>query len=248
MWCLSKSQKYKGYTLLEMLVVMSILMIFMGMSFSAFGGLQNTIKMNEYTLTLEQNIVNIQRAAMLLERGTDENWIYGLGIDFSDIRTDGKYRAFKWCSPFEDYGDISTKSYIPGYDPSYPVGATLSFGTNGYLPATSSSIYSSSLCNDVGESSLVGLSGYETSLTPPSGAITLDTYNGKEVQYVLFESVSGRTFFYDSDGKIINYDLSGNPIADSLDWEVIIDPTSGGNTKSIVIDNLSGRVTSSNVE
>lgn len=231
-----------------MLVVMSILIIFMGMSFSSFGGLQNTIKMNEYVLTLEQNVVNIQRAAMLLARGADENWIYGLGIDFSNVKTDGKYRAFKWCSPFEDYGDITTKSYIPGFNPSYTIGTALGFGTNGYLPTVTSSTYNYSICNDVGKSSLVGLSGYETSLTPPSGAINLHTYNGKEIRYVLFESVSGRTFFYDSDGKVINYDLNGNPLPDPINWEVIINPTSGGNTKSIVIENLSGRVTSSNVE
>ena len=67
------SKKYIAYTLVEMLIVMSVVIIMMSMSFASFNGLQNTIKMNEYILTLEQNVRNVQRAAMLLERKSGEN-------------------------------------------------------------------------------------------------------------------------------------------------------------------------------
>ena len=52
------SKKYIAYTLVEMLIVMSVVIIMMSMSFASFNGLQNTIKMNEYILTLEQNVRN----------------------------------------------------------------------------------------------------------------------------------------------------------------------------------------------
>jgi len=115
-----KNKKYSAYTLMELLVVMSIFMIFGTMSLGSFTGLQNTVKINEYMLNMEQNIRLVQRSAMLLERSVHERWIYGLGVDFTQTAVDGtvgQYEVFKWCSPFNDYGDVRTTSDFPDYDP-----------------------------------------------------------------------------------------------------------------------------------
>lgn len=251
-----ENKKYSAYTLVEMLIVMAVVIIMMSMSFASFNGLQNTIKMNEYILTLEQNARNVQRAAMLLERKSGENWIFGLGIDFSDMNVDGGkgvYRVFKWCSPFQDYGDITTKSFLPSFNPSagYSVGTALAFGRNGYLPLPSESSYNKSTCSNdgSGRSSISRLSGYETSLTPPKGRILLPkTDEGTDFAYVLFESVSGRTFFYDKNGKVINYDGKGSSVNSPKNFTITILPSSGGMKKEITIENLSGRIFTKNKE
>ena len=99
-------KKYSAYSLLELLLVLAMLGIFGAMAFGTFNGLENTVKMNEYMLSLEQDIRTTQRAAMLLERDTDERWLYGIGIDFSSTETDGTYKKFKWCSEYSDYGAL----------------------------------------------------------------------------------------------------------------------------------------------
>ncbi|HNR53455.1 MAG TPA: prepilin-type N-terminal cleavage/methylation domain-containing protein, partial [Candidatus Dojkabacteria bacterium] len=68
-------RRYPAYTLLELLLVLSIFSIIGGMTFASFDGLQNTVKMNEYMLNLEQDVRTIQRESMLLERTPGEDWL-----------------------------------------------------------------------------------------------------------------------------------------------------------------------------
>lgn len=198
--------KYTAFTLVEMLIVMSIMMILMGMTFTSFSGLQDTIKMNEYMLNMEQDIRAVQRASMLLERNTEENWLYGLGIDFSQLDPDGKYTTFKWCNPFPDYGDETTRSKVPGYKSGEGNlnGAKLPVGS-----------IESGLCTEAGDT-LKTLLGYTTELTIPKSTIQ---YNS-DARYVVFESVTGRAFFYDEGGNLLNYSI--------VDGQVVIenDPNS----------------------
>lgn len=245
----ANKQKYQAYTLIEMLVVMSIFVIFAAMSFSSFQGLQNTIKMNEYSLTLEQNITNVQRASILLEKKAEENWLYGLGIDFSDLSSNegaGHYETFKWCSPFAGYGDVTTKSYIPSFNPALDVGSSLNFGKNGYLPIPTASSYTEGTCSKtLIKSSIVGLIGYKTNITPPAGQIStnINPENGRALKYVVFESVSGRAFFYDETGRIVNYDGKGRPVTGQpVNFVITIDPDGRLPVTEIVIENLSGRI------
>lgn len=231
-------KKYEAYTLLELLVVISIILILGGMSLSAFGGLQNTIRMNEYMLNLEQDVRNVQRAAMLLQRNPNENWIYGLGLDMSEITNDGNYRMFKWCTSFSDYGDITTRSPIPGYDPVLPFGGE---SRNGYLPIIEEGDFNTTRCaQDIVDSNgaIRGLQGYASPIKPPAATI-----QASDVAYILFESVSGRAFFYNINGVLLNYDMDGNLLTDNIiDFEIEIIPSGKGSTRSFTVKNLSGKI------
>jgi len=226
-------RKYPAYTLLELLVVLSIFSILGAMTFASFDGLQNTVKMNEYMLSLEQDVRTAQREAMLLERNPGEGWLYGLGIGFTETTTTGIYRMFKWCSPFPDYGDVKTKSNLPAYNPTVNLG----IGRNGWLP-TDRSIASSSSCNGEG---LATLAGYDTSINFPKSDIVI----GDGIGYVVFESISGRTFFYNTDGELINYKVDGSQAEDVVNFVLTINPQGTGRTRQFVINNLSGKISSS---
>lgn len=243
------SSKYSAYTLFELLIVISIFIILGGMTFSAFDGLQNTVKMNEYMLNIEQDIRNVQRSAMLLQRNPGENWIYGIGIDFSEITTDGLYRVFKWCSPYGDYGDnIKTKSDIPGYSPD-----EIAMGpSNGDIPIPSSedyAEYSKTMCGEVTDTFagiLRTMPGYDRTITLPKSAIILG-----DPTYILFESVSGRAFFYDDSGSLLNYYRTNGgdgeigtifPADELIPFTLEITPEGAGSTRSLTVRPLSGKI------
>lgn len=228
---------------MELLVVLGIFAILGSMTISSFGGLQNTVKMNEYVLTLEQDISSVQRAAMLLERESGENWLYGIGIDFGTISTAGEYKMFKWCSTYADYGDITTKSDFPYYNPNLDIGETNSDGeSNGYI--VTDGISTANTCSSSALSpSLVTLSGYDDSLELPISNIMITKIGDDTPRYIVFESVSGRTFFYGTDGKLLNYSTKGIPIT-SESFTITINPVGTGKTRVVSISNLSGKVTS----
>jgi len=233
---------------MELLVVLSIFSILGAMTFSAFGNLQNTVKMNEYTLTLEQDIRSVQRAAMLLQRDSGEKWLYGLGIDLGamDVNRDGVYTVFKWCSPFSDYGDILTKSSLPAYTPSKTLGAPTGVMSelNGYLTVTNIG----GSCGSDNSSSLAVLPGYDKSTKTPMATITVTEINGLVPRFVIFESVSGRAFFYDETGILLNYTSDGKLIDDPLPLVITIAPDSEVNTRIITIRNLSGKISIASVK
>lgn len=225
-------RRYSAYTLLELLVVLSIFAVIGGMTFASFDGLQNTVKMNEYMLNLEQDVRTVQREAMLLERTPGEDWLYGLGIDFTETTATGAHQVFKWCSPFPDYGDTKTKSKLPAYDPAVNLGV----GRNGYLP-TDRTIGSSSSCNGDG---LAILPGYDASKDFPKSEIAID--NG--IGYIVFESISGRAFFYNMDGELVNYAADGGQVENVVHFTLTIDPLGVGRTRQITVNNLSGKISS----
>lgn len=234
---------------MEMLVVLSLIIIIGGIGISSFLGLNASVKMNEYTMNLEQDIRRMQRASMLLERSTAENWLYGIGIDFSDMENDGNYVPFKWCTSFSDYGDISTTSRVPAYEPGkgldsakFPVGSVIdgNFCNPNNIPLGN-------------KTNLRILPGYQRSLTLPIADITLGRTleEGEEQvklpQIVVFESVSGRAFFYDEEGNLLNYKLEDDQLVmkDSAELEdliITIEPVARGVSRQITIKHLSGRV------
>lgn len=256
MYC--KSSKYLGFTLIEMLIVMSIIGILMGMSFAAYQNLQTTIRLNEYTNNLEQSIRKVQRDAMLLEKEPLSKWIYGLGIDLTEIEkpeTLGQYRAFKWCSHFNDYGDVRTRSIVPNFDPNEDV-----YELNGNLPVPTINGGGCPNIYDTIDSAPSlrkyilygdGAVGTGVDTKPPKstielGSVTSGIFGGSEgkavVRYIVFEAVTGRAFFYNSDGYLLNTNKDGTVDPDYKNFVIRIKPLRGGKGKKITIFNISGRV------
>lgn len=248
-------RKYSAFTLIEMLVVMIILIVLGALSYAAYQDMHTTIRINEYASVLEENIRRVQREAMLLKREPGENWIYGLGIDFSKIDkkdTFGEYKVFKWCAEDMDYGGPKTISDIPGYDSSQ--GYHWSY--NGGLPNTLDPQQGKCL----GTNSRKELKGYDIGLKPPKGEIGLSqnlanmngamNYMSLSTQYILFESVTGRAFFYNEGGVLAGYipNLDAKPVlqeAGVKPFEIVITPLTSGRSsrkKKISIDMFSGKV------
>lgn len=241
------SKRYPAYTLLELLVVMGIAIILTGITLSSFGSLENTVKMNEYVLTLQQNIQNVQRASMLVERNPGENWIYGIGMDFGHMSDTGSYTVFKWCSPFTDYGDTRTKSELPNFDPSIlgigsPIPGTQD--TNGNMPNRSTISTDTNCPANTVNSELRTMLGYSTSTETPKSSISITKIGNVTPRFVLFESVSGRAFFYDQQGQLLNYKSDGT-LQSTDSFVITIDPQGTGSVRVLTISNLSGKVSTS---
>jgi prepilin-type N-terminal cleavage/methylation domain-containing protein len=204
-------KKIKAYTLIEMLIVMSIMVIVLSIGITSYTAYIETTKYNQDVANLESDITAMQRASMLFKKDADDGWVYGVGIDFGGIiEGNGTYKFFKWCSGFEDYGDIRTTSKYPNYNPD----TDSSWG----LPITNPDPepYQSTSCADFIDpatnpnGAIVSLSGYgigRLNLGEDVFAVNMGTgdYNG--AQYLLFESVTGRAFIFDSAGNLVNDNL-----------------------------------------
>ncbi len=234
-------KRLPAYTLIEMLIVLTIFVILSAFSFSAFDGLRDTVTLNEDMLTLEQDIRWAQRSALFLERGVSERWVYGIGIDFSDFEEDNVYRLIKWCSQYDDFGSIRTRSMLPNFDPAIAVGLL-----NGNLPAGEVSNERCSLGD--AESKIVRVLGrVEGTVSPdfevniPDGLNAQGDVGGLPV-YVIFEAVSGRMFMYDSSGNVVNYNSNGQLVTESVDFVLEVTAPRTKRTKTLKIDNVSGKI------
>ena len=234
-----KAALYKGYTLAEVLVVLMIVIILGGLGAYSFGGLRDSVLVKQNIEEIKQDLQLIQQKAMLLEKKESEGWIYGIGIDFSEIH-EGKYTFFKWCSPFSSYGDIRTRSEILAYDSSQDIGQNTIYGPNAALPLEEWE--QSGLCNRPENPG-----GQTSYLTPMSGLedgkINMGFNMGliNSATYLIFESVTGRVFLYDSSGMPINYTLGGVYIPDRV-LGITIFRNRGNMADLIQISPLSGAV------
>ncbi|MDY0096981.1 MAG: hypothetical protein RBS01_01350 [Candidatus Dojkabacteria bacterium] len=121
---IKRKSRIKAYSLLEMLLVMAILVVFGAFGAGGFLGFRETTLVKENVEVLKQDILLAQQKSMLLEKDIDDNWLYGIGLDFSNI-SEGSYEMFRWCSPFTEFGNSVTRSKILGWDPSQNIGDTV---------------------------------------------------------------------------------------------------------------------------
>lgn len=239
---MTANKYYKAYTLIEMLVVMSIFIVIGAIGFSAFYGMRDSLSMNEDILTLQQDFRYAQRSTMFLERTPQERWIYGIGVDLSTIQSDNTYKLFKWCSPFIDYGDIRTKTKLPHYLTTLDVGLV-----NANLPVSGK--YSNSNCDEgVNVSEIIRIEKFGLSKISDSFKITLPSSNdasgdvGNAPVYILFESVSGRAFFYDSSGRLVNYTNTAQLVSNPVDLQIYIESSRTKVRRIVTIGNISGKI------
>ncbi len=212
---------------MEVLVVMSIMIILMAVAFYSYASFTETTKFNQDIADLQDDVLVLQRASMLLERSEEEYWPYGIGIDFGDIETTGRYSFFKWCSEYEDFGGPGTKGEYPFYTEDE------TDGFDGNIPVT---IDSGSTCDYEASDKLVSLSGYgygELNFKDGGVEISSNVESGNDHRFILFESVSGKAFIYDSSGERVDEDIDE-------DIEITFKKTYG-KQKSLIIENLTGR-------
>ncbi|MBD3329301.1 prepilin-type N-terminal cleavage/methylation domain-containing protein [Candidatus Dojkabacteria bacterium] len=200
-------KKYRGFTLIEMVVVLVITVILFAAGVVSVGDFRASMDLTNAVSFLEQDIRYAQRSAMFLSREIDEDWIYGIGVDFRDIDNTGEYHLFKWCAPFESFdpeNEIMT-SALPGFDPEYNLGVSLDGVANGGLPPGG---LREGVC-DRTVSELVKIGEYQTYKVPLT-SLSLERHENGSFQpsYIVFESMTGRAFVYDANGQLINYDYS----------------------------------------
>ena len=245
---LKKPALYSGYTLAEVLIVLMIVIILGGLGASAFGGLRDSVLGKQNIEDIKQDLQLVQQKAMLLEKKSEEGWIYGIGIDFTEI-DQGKYTFFKWCSPFVAYGDKRTRSEILAYNNEEDIGYNeISYGYNASLPVND--IEPGGLCDrESGPSYLTTLSGMEEGKLNAGFDISL--LNG--ASYVVFESVTGRVFLYKQAeepnvyGLPFNYDEHGEYLNNGP-LVIEIHRNQGKITDEIKISPLSGAVSHDIIE
>jgi type II secretory pathway pseudopilin PulG len=198
-------KKIKAYTLIEMLIVMSIMIIVLSIGITSYTAYIETTKYNQDVANLESDITAMQRASMLFKKDADDGWVYGVGIDFNGLigqDRDGTYRFFKWCSGYQEFSDGGEKT--SGKYPNYDSTTETSLG----LPNYSGQPTYVESCSEVDISTqpsgaLVPLTGYGyPSLNLDRDVIVIPT----EGRFLLFESVTGRAFFFNSSGQLIEND------------------------------------------
>ncbi len=199
-------EKYKAVTLLELIIVMIIIFILSTISVLSYRSLVDSFSINEVSLTIAQDIRATQRAAMMLDRESDERWLHGIGLDFRNLGTDERsYNVFKWCSPY-DYFDNSKESLtgeVPNYNSSEPVLSELKI-------SNIQEFEHADHCNR-GVNQEAFLVHKEKRFGDYNN---LDFNFHSDVRFILFESVSGKAFFYGDDNllgvaRLLNYHRDG---------------------------------------
>lgn len=257
--------KYRGFTLIEMLIVMAIFTAIFGISISAFSGLRTSIQMNQRVEDIKQNMRWVQRAAVLLKRDPGENWVYGIGVDFSNIYTTEEYQVFKWCANGEEFNETpGAQSYFPSHlDPGDNDYDLVTQGTLPFTDSNKPNYIDGTFCDPV----IVGTSQSGRLASMPTTGSGLVSGNGPQGQwlidkplrvgflrgiqipaFILFESVTGNVFFYDQNGVIMNYESDGVPENNPIDLTFVIATPNGSRGQKITIAHDSGKVTVESVD
>jgi prepilin-type N-terminal cleavage/methylation domain-containing protein len=166
---------HAGFTLIELIIVMAIVMLLFGLSWAAFFGLRTTMLLNQSAENIKVNLEYAQRSAMLLTRESGEGWVYGIGVDLRSISENKGYTVFKWCAAdtgfhnFPQTGRMDTESV--------DCSALTHAGIEPIVGKTSETIF-----NDVGLSFTGGHSN---------------------ARFILFQSVTGLPYFLDRNGSFL---------------------------------------------
>ena len=262
------AKKLQGFTLMEMLIVLSIVIILSAIGVSGFNSINETFTANENVELVMQDIQSAKLKAMNMDKNEEDTWIYGFGIDFrnadSSNGNNGNYKMYKWCSPVENFGDTLeldgkshdlTRAKLPNlYSSGYGVNEKISdvklcgvpgVYENGSIPAScGDSGYMSSCTTD--STNLISILGEDLSLLSRfDGQVTLLDLKGSSnpPSFVLFESLTGKAIIYARDGQVLNYNEDGTFNADDLlPLDIILRRKSGNTFDMISVYPLSGEI------
>ncbi|MBP7820465.1 MAG: type II secretion system protein [Candidatus Methanofastidiosum sp.] len=261
------AKKLQGFTLMEMLIVLSIVIILSAVGISGFNSINETFTANENAELVKQDIESARLKAMNMGKESEETWVYGFGIDFrnadSGNRQNGNYRMYKWCSPVKNFGDTHilegtsydlTRAKLPNLYSGVGIGENVA---NVKLCGTSEIYKNGSIPASCGSSGyLEGCLENTTNLSAVFGEdlSLLNRFDGQVVllnlkednnppSFVLFESLTGKAIIYGRDGQVLNYDEDGTFNADDfVPLDIILRRKSGDTFDMISVYPLSGEI------
>ncbi len=232
-----KVKYFKGFTLVEVLLVMGIFIILTVIGFNGFLTIRESFIAKENVELIIQDIESIKLKAMNMEGGKEETWIYGFGIDFTNVvesSSSEDYEFFKWCSPvteFENILEVSGTDYsltggiLPNLYPgdvnqimtSIPVqicGNNVTNYQNGSIPSCyfpeGECIYS--------QTGLIHIKGEQITLLD-RGAKQMEILDsdsdGVIPAFVVFESLTGRAMIYNRPEGINKFGSVENYLPDA---------------------------------
>jgi hypothetical protein len=220
--------------------------------------MKDTLALTDASYTLAQDIRYAQRSSLFLKRDAKERWIYGIGVEINPVKINGtgQYTIFKWCSPFNNYdanGDARMTSELPAYNPSFHLKENILGKLNANIVTNYDT--TNEYCAQVtgtGTEVLSPIKGY--SLTTIGNGINVEfldgsnnvipTVSGAYPSFILFESVTGRAFFYDAGGNLLNYYESSSGLhitSPVLDVKIKLS-TASGQSRIIVVKAVSGAI------
>lgn len=239
---------FKGFTLVEVLIVMSIFIILTVVGFNGFLSIRETFIAKENVELIIQDIESTRLKAMNMEVGRDPSWIYGFGIDFENVlstSSEEDYIFFKWCSPVSNYGDafvVGSNTYEPTKNvlPNLIVGGGSPafnefFATFPYCDNPSSTEYQNGripICyfDDAcieGRTGLVNTNEISTLLDRDVDQIEVLTNRNlgqtHQPRFLFFESLTGRAIIYNLHGLPQSYDDTTGQVAFNSDNFVPLD-------------------------
>jgi|GEM_PF-714934 len=247
-------KRLSGYTLIEMLLVMAIIIILGSFGIGSYVGFRETMTAKENVETIKQDIQLTRQRAMNIKKGDDTNWLYGIGIDFRPYinpnQEDQRYIFFKWCSAFGEFGDPLTKGSLPGFVDGQNIGAKISDtrDINGcagdYLNGVLPRCYSETCISDY--PSLVEITGDSSDLLADLDMDQVEILRtlGSTPAFIFFEAITGRAIIYGENGYPINYELNNGQYTSSAEIPLDIALTRKRSSKFdlITIYPLSGAV------
>lgn len=218
-----KVKYYKGFSLVEMLLVIGIFIILSVIGFNGFLSIRESFIARENVELIIQDIESTKLKAMNMEGGRDATWIYGFGIDLTQahlLNQTGDYEFFKWCSPVVDYGvnfltygDV-TQNILPNLaSPSpifdnlisnYPLCDANANYHNGRIPTK---YYNGGNCV-TNRTCLLNVNEISTLIDREADQMeVLNITPTVFPAYLFFESLTGRAIIYNNGGEALGYHL-----------------------------------------
>ena len=261
------AKKLQGFTLMEMLIVLSIVIILSAVGISGFNSINETFTANENAELVKQDIESARLKAMNMGKESEETWVYGFGIDFRNADSSNgrneNYRMYKWCSPIKNFGDTLilegtsydlTRAKLPNLYSGSDVGdminanlcGTLGTYKNGSIPASCGSSGYLDGCLE-NTTNLSAVFGEDLSLLNrfDGQVVLLDLEGeGNPPSFVFFESLTGKAIIYARNGEVLNYNEDGTFKADDfVPLDIILRRKSNSDTFDMIsVYPLSGEI------
>ena len=264
------AKKLQGFTLMEMLIVLSIVIILSAVGISGFNSINETFTASENAELVKQDIESARLKAMNMGKDNEKTWVYGFGIDFREADSskgkNGNYKMYKWCAPVENFGDtlnlegISydlTRAKLPNLYSGFDVGdmvtnvnlcGVLGEYSNGSIPASCGSSGNGYMPScTAGSTNVISILGEDLSLLNRfDGQVALLDLkkSGNPPSFVFFESLTGKAIIYARNGQVLNYNEDGTFKAnDFVPLDIILRRKSNTNTFDMIsVYPLSGEI------